>query len=640
MKNNNLLEAIRIGNQLLTEAENTQHGIFWTLADLDINTNKLIWIESETVYKGTSGVALFLIELFNQTNDKKYLEGARKAMQWVEWYCKKHPTSNYSFLTGRIGVSFVYLRLYQITHKKFYLTKALAIAKDSLLFLNRSDYLNEFINGIAGTLLVLIHLHAETNETWILDYIQKYTDALLKNARFGKVGLYWDVNSFEIRPLCGFSHGSSGIGYVFLELGNYFQNSAFYYIAKQAFLYENYYFNKKTNNWPDFRLNFYNEKKRNTFENEYQKGDLKSFITSSDMNAWCHGAAGIGLSRLHAKELLNNSAYNKDIQNVHNKTVNTVLSSFTLCHGNGGNADFFIEEFLTIKNKKSLKDAQKIANNALKQKSLYGKYISGLLYDVVKYPEDPSLFNGIAGIGYFFLRLSNPHKVPSILKPKVNTFCNKKNTKLAKYTKILIKRIIFSNMFFKTLALIQEINPHKIEDYLYRDKSNLSDLDLFISFVSNLIPTMPTEHQEKLKDIFSFELKKTYMLLNTSSMGLLYIKDKLNEKQAAELMKLSNTILLKKKLKISPECELFVINHPEIKKYLLRSTPYGVEELEINDFCYHVLKEFTNKKTLAHVVNSLKDFYLSQQTIDKKVIEDAILAQIKEAIEYTILLTL
>src|SRR5215469_13976551 len=105
MNNNYLQEAQRIGDQILKTALQNEHGIYWKTADLNQTDNSVSWIAVESLYTGTSGIALFLLELYEKTHDKKYLTTAKKAMAWVDWYCKTNPTTYYGFITGRLGVS-------------------------------------------------------------------------------------------------------------------------------------------------------------------------------------------------------------------------------------------------------------------------------------------------------------------------------------------------------------------------------------------------------------------------------------------------------------------------------------------------------------------------------------------------------
>ena len=100
--------------------------------------------------------------------------------------------------------------------------------------------------------------------------------------------------------LTGFSHGAAGIGYALLELYDITKELKFLMAAENAFSYENHWFNKQNNNWPDF-------------------GTHDGIRVSKDKNqrlaysyAWCHGAPGIGLSRIRAYDILRDEKNLKD----------------------------------------------------------------------------------------------------------------------------------------------------------------------------------------------------------------------------------------------------------------------------------------------------------------------------------------
>ena len=79
--------------------------------------------------------------------------------------------------------------------------------------------------------------------------------------------------------------------------------------AENAFSYENHWFNEQINNWPDFRI---------------EKGILLSKKNTDELtysSAWCHGAPGIGLSRIRAYDLLKDDKYLKDS----NLSINTCI---------------------------------------------------------------------------------------------------------------------------------------------------------------------------------------------------------------------------------------------------------------------------------------------------------------------------
>ena len=73
-----------------------------------------------------------------------------------------------SLLTGSMSFPFSLLRLYETTHNSSYLKKALALTK--FLFQSKNQHpIGEFINGVSGTLLALMRLHAISKEEWLLN---------------------------------------------------------------------------------------------------------------------------------------------------------------------------------------------------------------------------------------------------------------------------------------------------------------------------------------------------------------------------------------------------------------------------------------------------------------------------------------
>ncbi|HSX09598.1 MAG TPA: lanthionine synthetase LanC family protein [Candidatus Saccharimonadales bacterium] len=631
MKNNYLQEAITIGEQLLKSAEKDSHGIFWKTATLDSKNSSFNWEASESLYSGTSGITLFFIELFRHTKEKKYLEIVKKAMDWVDWYCEKNPTTHYAFVSGRLGVSYTYLKLYELTKKKIYLTKALSLAKGSLAFIESPYTIHEFINGSSGALLVLLHLYDATHEEWLLKYIEKYEEQLLKKATYAKNGLFWDTSAHAIHPLCGFSHGTSGIGFVFLELGHYFKNPAYFYIAEQAFAYENQYFNKDKNNWPDYRIAMYDQTTIQEAKTKFKQGNLDMFLQEKNMNAWCHGAAGIGLSRIRANQLLKNSPYSTDVKNSNKKTQHTHTGSFTLCHGDGGNADIFIEKFIAFNNKEDLVLAQKVADSAIEQKKRTGMYPSGLGINI----EDLSLFNGIAGIGYFFLRVTDPMATTSILAPKINS--TDKKTIVHQYSLPDLKKLLMSNIFPRTIEHLEKFATRKFTAY-FRSTSQKKEPTAFIEFVSDLIQTLPKEQSDILSNYFHLERRKLELRLETKSNGLLFIQEVIQFSNSEQYSQLPNDKLLKKKFLLSPEVTFFISAHPLETIFLLRVMSTGVEELEVSQFCYLVLNEFTKTQTTSTVIETILTLYEAKNTNKEELVREKIIQQIREAIAYAILI--
>ncbi|HIP72804.1 MAG TPA: hypothetical protein EYH05_15600, partial [Anaerolineae bacterium] len=513
MKQHFLDEALRIGDELLASAETHEQGISWQTMGLQPGNQKIQWHYSPTIYTGVSGIVLFLLALYQQTKDTKYLKAATAGMQWVMHHCQVNPTNNYALLTGRMGISYSLLKLSKISGDKTFTKQALEIAKPCANFLDQPNPINDFINGTSGTLLGLLHLHQATGEMWLLDKIDIFIRHLLEQVHCTPLGIYWDRSPQNFRGLCGFSHGAAGVGFVFLELGHYFQNEAFYLIAEQAFRYESHFYDQHLQNWLDMRTRLSSSSEYTAYEKAYLAGDKTLFTPHSDTNTWCHGAAGIGLSRLRAYKLLANPLYLNQFHTAVEKTrhefhtavektrqtstfaENTQLLSFTLCHGLGGNADIFLEAYRYLGETAYLDLAEAIGTYALDWRQKKLGYTSGYGQLGIA-QEDSSLFMGNAGIGYFFLRVMTPRKVPSVLMLATNRTVQRSEIS-ARYSTIhltpatALQTLVKSN-FRRTLMVSKRLIPRQIASHFANHAPDrVSDVNKpFIEFMRSVLANL------------------------------------------------------------------------------------------------------------------------------------------------------
>ena len=195
-------------------------------------------------------------------------------------------------------------------------------------------------------------------------------------------------------------------------------------MAKKAFEYENFHYNEELNNWPDFRNGIYDAATQEEHKQHYQDGNKDFFFTPGHMAAWCHGSPGVGLSRITAHRLLGDERYEQDLHNAVKRTKEVTVDfsapreSYTLCHGAGGNAMLFTEAGLYLNNSDYMELAEQIAVKGATKRAEGMPYSSGFAYAGAD--EDTSLFMGNAGVGYFYLHVLEPEKVPSILKPTLD----------------------------------------------------------------------------------------------------------------------------------------------------------------------------------------------------------------------------
>ncbi|NOS85143.1 MAG: hypothetical protein HOP31_08370, partial [Ignavibacteria bacterium] len=466
-------EAMRIGDELLLSANETENEISWKSMTVD-NDMKITWKENVTLYSGVPGITLFFMELFLQTRNEKYLITAKKGLNWSMNHLEMINIYNTGFITSNSGIILALIRMYDITKKEQYLQFALNVAM-KIAEMKAPIKFHDYIGGNAGIIFILTKLHSYVNEDFLLELIDIYLKYLLKNLKMSKKGLYWDHSPDNIDGLCGFAHGVSGISYVFLQLGYYFNNDAYYWLADQAFLHEAVYFDNEINNWGDLRLFKNNEEDMRKQKKAFLRNNLKAFTKYSDMNAWCHGAAGIGMARLLAYRLTGNKRNKKELNNALRKTIETDIESkkkyirFIACHGKSGNAELFIEAFKFFNNKKYLDYAEKSLHSVLKRKQAGYIYDSGFGFRGAKGNEDVSLFMGNAGIGYQYLKFLQPRKVPSFLMPEINTRNSNKNIPYYKNISLTVNGILnrmAHTLYPRTSRIVTEIIPDRLNNWI------------------------------------------------------------------------------------------------------------------------------------------------------------------------------
>lgn len=229
----------------------------------------------------------------------------------------------------------------------------------------------------------------------------QYLDTAIKVGRLLKksklkcpVGVGWKF-AHEDYPLTGFAHGNAGISLALFKLWHYSGLDEFKILAQQALAYENSRYSKQLNNWLDDR----------GFNRDSGEKKLNPI-------AWCHGAAGILLSRMYAydfvpeglkTELLNDM--NKAAEAIFNAGI---LQNNCLCHGNCGNFEILAYY------------VRKYCPDRVKECESYWNFIIGQVLDKnwkCELPtayENASFMIGVSGIGYAILRHMD-NSLPEIL---------------------------------------------------------------------------------------------------------------------------------------------------------------------------------------------------------------------------------
>ncbi len=262
----------------------------------------------------------------------------------------------------------------------------------------------DLVGGVAGCLVCLLGLHRLRPSPRLLDLAVRCGERLLARAVAMPQGLGWASVVAPGPPLAGFSHGAAGISWALWQLAEACGGEPRYHAtALAAVAYERSLYSPTARNWPDLRAG-----------GEAAGGGARY------LNAWCHGAPGIALSRLdglrHADSELREDAATA--------VATTLAGGFgrghCLCHGDIGNLE-------VVQHAAAILDDPALAARA-------GRLAGGILADIGECgdrgergergwrlglpiaAEPPGLMVGLAGVGYGLLRLAAPGRVPSVLR--------------------------------------------------------------------------------------------------------------------------------------------------------------------------------------------------------------------------------
>ena len=363
------------------------------------------------LYGGTSGIALFLAELYKLTGERLFRQtaagGARHALSRLE---DTPAGARVGFYTGHAGIGYALVRLGEIFGAQEFVERGLQIVEDAARE-GPSEQATDVLAGSAGLIPALLALHRKYPRDSFLELALGHGNFLLGAARKTTAG--WSWNTLNIpdeqrqQDLTGFSHGAGGVAWALLELWGATRQEKFRAAAEQGFAYERQHYSAEHENWPDFR------------------GLYDSWAAAGGqggpgfMTAWCHGAPGIGLARLRAYTLTGEEAYRREAEAALRTTARALSvpvypgqGNYSLCHGSGGNAELLVYASRVLGEDSYRQVAEQVGRTGVEQ---YRASLSPWPCGVLEGGETPGLMLGLAGIGYFYLRLHDPARVAPVL---------------------------------------------------------------------------------------------------------------------------------------------------------------------------------------------------------------------------------
>ncbi|UWQ00205.1 lanthionine synthetase LanC family protein [Aliiroseovarius crassostreae] len=369
------------------------------------------------LYDGTAGIALFLAELGNLTDDHVITQTAIGAMNHSVSRYQDCPASvSLSFYTGHVGIGYAAIRVGQLFDRKALIAGGVQIIRQALHSDSSGKCILDVMLGVAASIPAVLSLRTAFNGDELEAPLLSWGHAILGQGQTNDAGLSWNTSAemkrnagdaewlqsdLAARPnLLGYGHGAGGIGLALLELGTAFGIPAMSKAGLQAFAYEDHWFDDDRQCWPDLRFH----------DNPDAKGRTEV--------AWCHGATGIGLARFRAFELTGKPTLLEDARKATRLTRQALATRLTpatnlcLCHGVGSDLELILRA-----RQECCGEDHELINNV--HAFIAGDFLDQqrpLPYGGGERHQPPGLMTGLAGTGYTFLR-SLEQAPPSLLCP-------------------------------------------------------------------------------------------------------------------------------------------------------------------------------------------------------------------------------
>ncbi len=402
--------ADRIGCRLCRDALWADRRCNWLGWSLELDGDR--WMPTfralgSDLYDGTAGIALFLAHLHALTDDPIQKITARGALAQA---CDRLATAaldhKIGFYSGIAGIGYVLIEAAEILREEELRTRGI-----DLLVSIRDSSINEckldVIDGSAGLIPVLVEMGRRFDRDELVDLAIQHGERLLSAASQSDDGWSWDtMHQSGQNHLTGYSHGVAGIACALMELSAVTGHEHFRSAALEGLRYERRHFDVEHGNWPDFRV--------------ADTGTVSPALQFS--MAWCHGAPGIGLSRLRIAQLQQHDDQISDEIDAAIATTASALSvpiafgheNFSLCHGRAGNADVLLVAADQLERVQFRETAEAVGREGIAQIEQNDMPWPCGIRDA---GGSPNLMLGLAGIGYFYLRLHDSRSVPSVLLP-------------------------------------------------------------------------------------------------------------------------------------------------------------------------------------------------------------------------------
>ncbi|WP_445170878.1 type 2 lanthipeptide synthetase LanM family protein [Mycolicibacterium sp. Dal123E01] len=368
-------------------------GLSW-FPDSDVSQ---LTVVGHDLYNGTSGIAVFLAAHAKSTNRPESADFARAAVEYLRAELRSRRAQRVARLLGIGGASGLGSVIYALATMAHLLDddhllrdahSAASLMTDDLI---KSDRQLDAVAGSAGAILCLLRLYRATGERDVLQRAIACGDHLLVCDRGGPVGRRsWPGPGPSGQILNGMSHGAAGFAYALTSLAVASGREDFADAARECVEFERSNHDAELGDWTDLRG---------------QQPHWRS--------QWCHGAVGIGMSRLGMarRDPAAAAAVADDVEKaLAGATRGWPAHVDTLCCGSLGSVELFREAADVL----GRADLREVASQRLSA-ILGAKASTGdFRWSGGAKRFNVGLFRGLAGVGYTCLRQIDP-SLPNVL---------------------------------------------------------------------------------------------------------------------------------------------------------------------------------------------------------------------------------
>lgn len=349
---------------------------------------------------GKAGLAVFFAATVTLSRDETVVKKAKEYIEQITAGLLRNidaykdidviypNTENISFSSGLAGKLMASYLLGKYTGDERYEKLCTGII-DSMSKMELGFEKVDMYNGMAAALKII----CGNNELFEMQGAAKLCSDLAERIMKAAVIDYkgrkiWKTSSVSW-PISGAGHGQSGVASALLKASDKLGRDDLKSAAMAGFEFEKDIYSPKLRAWPDMR--------------DHQK-------TDNYLSGYCSGASGIGLDALRNKYEGSDRIIELALDSVMKEPIQ---EKDFLCCGNCAIIEFLLSAGTETGREELPAEARRRMSHVIARADKRGYY--SCLSKTIESIISPSLFYGVAGIGYEMLRLAAPERIESVL---------------------------------------------------------------------------------------------------------------------------------------------------------------------------------------------------------------------------------